>query len=100
MTETKPTVNPTPKTRFQESGQNVSTHREMISSSAFQRACDFALLEYNHRVCSTAEPNPNGALAGYFRMLGAQEFLQELRRLGEPPVRLERGPDNSNLIHS
>lgn len=100
-TETKKiTVNANAKSRFQLSADNVTKHMEMIGSREFERACDFAMLQYQQNVVVNAEPNPNGALAGFFRLLGAQEFLSELRRLAIPPPKLEPLADPGNLNHN
>ncbi len=74
---------PNPKLRFQESADNVSKHRDLIASREFQRAADFALLQYEVILSNTPLDNFNMAASAHFRLLGAQEFLQVLRTLGE-----------------
>lgn len=81
-----PITNPTPKARFQESGDNISKHRDMIGSKEFQRGCDSALLQYQ-AVLGLRTTDMATAAANQFKLLGAQEFLQELRLLAEMPVR-------------
>lgn len=72
-------INPTPKTRFQLSNDNITKHRTMIDSREFMRASDFALLEYMNR-CRKNETNPT--VLG-LKLVGAQEFLDELKLLSE-----------------
>lgn len=78
-TATNPVLNPSPKTRFLSSDQNVGKHRDMVDSNEFQRAADFALMEYQAILCQR-ESNP--AVLG-MKIMGAQEFLQTLRLLSE-----------------
>jgi hypothetical protein len=75
--------NPQPKARFQESSQNISKHRDMVESTEFQRACDFALLQYTALMTQTALDNFNIAAACHFKLAGAQEFILTLRTLAE-----------------
>lgn len=93
MPEQPAVLNPSPKTRFLASGNNIATHREMVDNAAFQRAADFALMEYQAILCQR-ESNP--AVLG-MKIMGAQEFLQTFRLLSEkvqlkPPVKI-----NDNL---
>lgn len=92
-------TNPLPKTRFQETDKNVTKHRDLIGSDNFQRAIDFALLQYQAQVA--LEPlngNFNAAAAAHFRQLGALEFVQTLRLLAESPT--PRSVSNTdNLDH-
>lgn len=82
---TKPVVNPSPKTRFQESGQNVGSHRDMVDSTVFQRAIDFAVMEYTRQLATdTARTSGNAAING-FKQAGALEFIDVLRNLSESP---------------
>lgn len=76
---TQPFLNPSPKVRFQSSDQNISKHREMVDRNEFQRACDFALLEYQAKLC---QQEPNAGIIGV-KIMGAQEFLKEFRLLSE-----------------
>ncbi len=92
-------TNPTPKARFQESGQNVSNHRDLIGSREFERATDFALLEYQRQLSMQDISNLNTAAAAHIKMLGAMEFLQVLRNLSEAPTVPRMAPLTDNLDH-
>jgi len=79
----------TPKERFQQGADgkaNIEAFRSLLEKGIFQKAADQAMLEYHRLVHTNAEPNPNGALAGYYRLLGAQEFLQTLIKLADPHI--------------
>lgn len=76
-------TNPSPKKRFQESVDNVSKHRDLIQTREFERAIDFALLQYQANLAQVDLANFNLAASCHLRMLGAQEFVQVLRMLGE-----------------
>jgi hypothetical protein len=80
-------TNPTPKTRFLESGLRISEHRKMVDSPAFQAGADSALLEYS-ALLSTQSVDGQGAAANHFKLRGAQEFLQVLRNLSETPPQI------------
>lgn len=79
MSANKPVYNPRPKARFAESDQSVTKHRDMVTDRTFERAADFALLEYLEELC-TKEQNP--AFIG-LRMMGAREFLKTMKLLAE-----------------
>ena len=76
---------PTPKHRFQESKDNVSKHRDLVASKEFERATDFALLQYQAQLASTVNADFNGMAAMGLKILGAQEFVRTLRMLSESP---------------
>lgn len=79
-------VNPTPRARFQDSKDNVSKHRDLIASREFERAIDFALAEYQRIMAAgPVDSNPQLALAGHYKQMGAVEFVHVLRNLAEPP---------------
>lgn len=82
---TQPNLNPTPKTRFRESANNISEHRAMVETRPFQRACDFALLEYQAYLASWVAENPQSAAFAGLKLTGAQEFLTTMRALSESP---------------
>ena len=87
-------LNPSPKARFQQAPDNISKHRALVDSKEFQRACDFALLQYQAELSQRIVDGTNAA-ANYFRMLGAQEFIQTMRLLSESTPRVTVvDPDN------
>lgn len=75
-------VNPTPKTRFMASDQNVTKHRQLVDSREFERGVDFALMEYQTQLMG-AVTDGNHAAAVALKLRGAHEFLQIFRMLGE-----------------
>ena len=91
-------VNPSPKTRFQESDNNISKHHTLIESGEYQRAEDFALMHYARVLAAdtanSADPksgkNPQvEGMVNAWKLAGAQEFVNELRNLAEKPITLE-----------
>jgi hypothetical protein len=79
------------------SADNLSKHRTLVDSPELQRALDFAMLEYQARILATTSDTA-GAAPGFFRLLGAQEFVQTLRNLSEkPPTPVI--VDKDNLSH-
>jgi hypothetical protein len=64
-----------------QSSATISAHRNLMQRDELRIALDFALMEYQSRVSLTSKEDMNGAVAGHFRMLGAQEFVQTLRSL-------------------
>ena len=91
--------NPSPKTRFQESIDNISKHRDLIEMREFQRASDFAMLQYQLELANAANGNVNLAAAAHMKLCGAQEFLLVLRNLGESFTLPTGGGDTGNLRH-
>lgn len=83
---TKPVINPTPKTRFQESGQNIGSHRDMVDSQVFQRAIDFAVMEYTRQLATNTAQDSQRAAVNGFKQAGAMEFIDVLRNLSESPA--------------
>lgn len=83
------TTTPSPKARFLESADNISKHRSMVDSKEFQRACDFAMLQFSASVCQEIQDG-NTAMAVGMKLLGANQFMQVLRNLSEVP----KGPTN------
>lgn len=96
-----PNVNPPPRQRFQETKTNISAHREMIQTPEFQRACDFALLQYQGQLAQQPlEANAmNTAAVSHCKVIGALEFLDVFRKLAESPMMAPRIVDDGNLTH-
>ena len=92
----RPNTNPTPRARFQSGTNNIRDHRALLESPAFERACDFALLEYQ-RALADQSRDGNSAMAVGFRAMGAIEFLGILKTLGEPAAVLLQRKDLDNL---
>lgn len=90
MTQSK--MNPTPKDRFQATDGAIEAHYAMLASPAFQRAEDIALLHYQRLLAVTLGKSANLQVDGMvngWKLLGAQEFLSELRNLAEKPLKTE-----------
>lgn len=88
-------LNPSPKTRFHLSADNLKKHRDLVDSNEFQRGADFALLQYQAQL-SLQPVEMAGAAANHFKMTGALEFLQAFRLLAEVAPRASV-VDNDNL---
>jgi hypothetical protein len=92
--------NPTPKQRFQESNDNISKHLKLVDSHEYQRAIDFAMLEYVDSTLSSIRDQGTAMVAG-IKLLGAHEFLREFRDLSEvqtlirPQTIVDNLPDSS-----
>lgn len=91
--------NPSPKTRFQESIDNISKHRDLIQTREFQRASDYAMLQYQVELAGQTNGNVNLAAAAHMKLCGAQEFMLVLRNLGESFELPTGGGDTTNLRH-
>lgn len=74
---------PLPKVRFQESKDNVTKHRDLVASREFERAIDYALLQYQASLAATVTQDFNGMASMGLRLMGAQEFVRTLRMLAE-----------------
>lgn len=96
----KVVTNPTPKKRFQESTDNISKHRDLIQTREFERASDFAMLQYAARLQEETNGNLNSAAAAHLRMTGAQEFLSIFRNLGESVELPTHRVETPNLDHN
>ena len=89
-------VNKSPKSRFMEAKSLVDYHRKVTEPYDFQHILDHALLEY---VAKLARQPAAEAGASHFKMVGAQEFMAELKALSfvESPRKI---PDIDNLNHN
>ncbi len=93
----RPNFNPSPKTRFRSSGDNIKAHRELMEQHSFDRALDFAALQYQMQAASRVQ-DANGALALGYKLLGVQEFIATLKMLSEEPPQIVNQPPE-NLDH-
>jgi hypothetical protein len=83
----------TAKDRFLENPANITNHRALVDSAAFQRACDTATIEYGRRLADESSRNPNLSGANGMKQAGMTEFLLIFIALSEkmtapPPVRV------------
>lgn len=69
----------------------------MVDSTAFTRACDFAMLQFQQTATANIT-NGEGAGSAGLRLQGAQQFLDILRNLSETSTPAVRRPDD-NLQH-
>lgn len=89
---TKDQVNPSPKDQFQQSSENIKAHHELIQSPVYERAEEFALAHYTRALAGelarTTDPQASQvkAMQNGLKMLGAHEFIAELRNLAEKPI--------------
>lgn len=95
----KPNLNPAPKFRFQESADNITKHRSMVEDRTFQRAIDFALMQYQLQVAREVLDNPQLASVAGYKNAGAVEFVNVLKNLSETP-QLIRQDQPVNLNHN
>ena len=91
---TPSTINPSPKTRFQDIKGAIESHHSLIQAESFQRAEDMAFLEYQRKLAIKLanEPAPSRQLLAMEhanKLSGVQEFLSEFRNLGEKPLAVE-----------
>jgi hypothetical protein len=99
MPESKKTIpNPSPRTSFQESSDVVTKHRKLLDLPEFHRAIRFALLQYQRVLAESSpreltHPNYMHAAAVCFNQLkGAQDFVDTLLKLSEPPAPVASKP--------
>lgn len=83
------------------SQDNISKHRALVDSNEFQRALDYAQMQYVRGIVDTAPTEVTGATymaasASLFqRIVGVHEFIGVLRTLSEvPPPAAPRVNDN------
>lgn len=95
-----PVVNPSPKARFQESTDNVSRHRTLVDSKEFQRAIDFALLQFGLALATQPLSQEEFQIgAAGLKLRGVHDFISILRNLSETPKPLAIVNRNDNLNH-
>lgn len=98
-------TNPNPKARFQAMTGATKEHNDLITSSAFQTAEDFTLLEYARKLTMRlgSEQGPGRqllAMENANKMAGVHEFLSEFRDLGKIQVASEKPGVGRVLNHS
>jgi hypothetical protein len=92
--------NPSPKSRFQETANHVERHRNLIASPEFERAADYAMLQYSSRLAlNMNNPTFNDYATMGVKITGAKEFLQEMRLLAESATSKQVVPQD-NLEHA
>ena len=92
----------TPKDRFFENPANITNHHALTDSVAFNLAVDTALLEYAARNAWEVASKPSteqqtAAVAAGYKNVGAQEFVNILKRLSEIPKPIPQAKILDNL---
>lgn len=94
----EPNRNPTPKERFLSNGTFIKEHHALVDSPEFERAADYAMLQYTNALNGKVADAISASAVG-FKMQGAIEFLMIFRKLGDTtPIPTPRPQDN--LRHS
>ena len=93
-----PNANLSPRTRFQQSPDNIRKHRDMIEAHEFQRGTDFAMLDTAAFLASTIKDDESAKAAGH-ALRGAHEFLYRFKLLAEVPKAQPKIVDMGNLSH-
>lgn len=101
--ETTRNPNPTPKMVFLSSGVNISEHRKLVDSAAFQRAIEVAQRQYVKALTATAPADltqPNHVVASgmcFQRIQGMHDFITILTNLSELPSKQQATEAGDNL---
>jgi hypothetical protein len=77
-------INQSPKAKFLESNDNISAHRKMVDTREFQRAIDYAQMEYSRLIAEQVKDGNTSMYVG-FKLQGMLEFVQTLKLLSEAP---------------
>jgi hypothetical protein len=88
-------INPTPKSRFQSSSDNVAKHRKLLELPELQRALDYAMMSYSNRISFEIKDGNSAMIAGA-KQLAIHEFITEFKSLAEtaPATAARRDLDN------
>lgn len=86
-----------PKQQYCESAEDVRYLMDLTADDRFNKALNYALLQYNHELSSRLMTADQATLmAGQLK--GAQEYMRELKALWQQPRIIERR-DTGNLTH-
>ena len=85
------------KQRFLQDANRAAVHRELVVSDKFLIAAEAALLQVVADLPDSSS-DPNVAVAGFNRVLGAREYLKALLNLAEQP-RVPSRTESFNLNH-
>ncbi len=89
-------INRTPKQRFLENGISINEHRELVDSGAFQRGCDYAMLEMARDITEKTN-DANASIPAALMLRGAHEFLKIFRNLSEKAPELPQVAQTKGL---
>ena len=73
-----------PKTRFLAHKNAVKSHQTVVESDSFAQAADAAMLQMVAKLPDTDVPVV--AASGYYKVLGARDFLIELQTIADTPT--------------
>lgn len=85
-----------PKGRFLEMKDILGPHRDLVVRTSFTLALELALLSYQKRLLLAKTSDPVISAAQAQRLIGAQDFIDELLNLGEK-VEVPAKQDNASL---
>lgn len=91
-------VNPTPKAEFMENSKFVSMHREMMQQPMLGVSIQYALLQYQRDMANVRALDGNAAAQSFFKLQGAIEFIDTLRKLAETPELHKTATNQTKLI--
>lgn len=89
-----PNLNPSPKTRFRESADNISRHKAILETRELERGMDFAKLEFVSNVAASITDNSSAMAAGYM-IMGMEQFCHTFRTLTETPSLIVKRPTDN-----
>lgn len=92
----QPEYNPSPRARYQAGLGNLTAHKSLLEITAFDRAVDFALMQYVSDLSEQAAQAADAVSVGY-RLKGAKEFISVLKTLAAQPKQTTRTPITDNL---
>lgn len=96
---TKPVVNPTPKQLLAANKELLSRHRDFMQNPYLSQTIDMAMAQYVRVLAEKQAMDGNTAAANFFKIEGAHDFVNTLRRLGETPE-LPAQSTKNNLDYS
>lgn len=82
---TPATVHLSPKSRFQQSQDNLKKHHALVDSNDYARGVDFALLEYQSQLALKCS-NDAAAHGMGVKITGVLEYLEVFKRLADVNV--------------
>lgn len=90
-------TNPTPKQEFLLNTAAVKAHRELMDNPRLRLSFATALLQFQRKLTSRDHPDGNTAASYFLKIQGAQEFLDILINLAEPPELAPTRADQNKL---
>ncbi len=98
----QPTVNPSPRQEFQANVNYIKLHREMMQQPMLGVSTHYALLEYQRRLTAPLlkDDSSDPPAARFYKLQGAQEFLDILIKLGEMPAAIKHTARPDQIKHN